>query len=125
VKTVLKTDKEYPKLLQGIKDAPKQLYYKGNWSEEIFENCLAVVGSRRLTSYGKRAAEQMVAEIAGAGVTIVSGFMYGAAAAAHKTALDFGGRTIAVMPCGIDRIHPAYQEDLYNEILDNNGLVIC
>jgi DNA processing protein len=122
--TILKTDKEYPKLLKGIKEAPKKLYYKGNWSEEIFQNCLAVVGSRRLTSYGKRAAEQMVAEIASAGITIVSGFMYGGDAVAHKTALDFGGKTIAVMPCGIDRIHPAYQEDLYNQILNNNGLVI-
>ncbi len=121
---VEKNDKQYPALLKGIKDAPKKLYYKGNWDEEIFRNCLAVVGSRRLTSYGKRAGQQLVSEIAAAGVTIVSGFMYGGDAVAHKAAVDVGGKTIAVMPCGIDRISPAYQEDLYDEILDNHGLII-
>jgi DNA processing protein len=124
LKTFFKTDKEYPELLRGIKDAPKKIYCKGNCQPEIFQNCLAVVGSRRLTSYGKRVAEQIVGEIAAAGVTIVSGFMYGGDAVAHKAALTVGGKTIAVMPCGIDRISPAYQEDLYNEILDNNGLII-
>lgn len=118
-------DKKYPKLLKKIgKDAPKKLYYKGNWDEDIFENCLAVVGSRRMTIYGKQVTEQIVGETVAAGVTIVSGFMYGVDATAHKAALDIGGRTIAVMPCGIDLIHPEYQQDLYAEILNNKGLVI-
>lgn len=125
-------DKNYPKLLKDLaKDAPEQLYYKGNWpastqggDNSIFENCLAVVGSRRMTSYGKRVAERLVRDIAAAGVTIVSGFMYGVDATAHRAALSVGGRTIAVMPCGIDLIHPSHQEDLYNEILENNGLVV-
>jgi DNA processing protein len=125
VKTILKTDKEYPELLKKIgKEAPKKFYCKGNYQPEIFKNCLAVVGSRRLTSYGKRVAEQMVGEIAATGITIVSGFMYGGDAVAHQTALAVGGKTIAVMPCGIDRISPEYQADLYNEILNNNGLII-
>ncbi|MDP3990733.1 MAG: DNA-processing protein DprA [Candidatus Nealsonbacteria bacterium] len=118
-------DKKYPKLLKKIgKDAPKQLYYKGSWDKEIFENCLAVVGSRQMTTYGKQVVERIVGEVAAAGITIVSGFMYGVDATAHKTALKFGGRTIAVMPCGIDLIHPEYQQDLYVEILNNKGLVI-
>lgn len=118
-------DKKYPKLLRKIgKEAPKQLYYKGSWSDEIFENCLAVVGSRRMTSYGRQVTERIVGEVAAAGITIVSGFMYGIDAQAHKAALKVGGRTIAVMPCGIDLIHPEYQRDLYQEILNNNGLVI-
>ena len=123
-------DRRYPILLKKIgKDAPRQLYYKGNW-EDIFparaggENCLAVVGSRRMTTYGKQATEKLVKEIAAAGVIIVSGFMYGVDATAHKAALSVGGKTIAVMPCGIDLIHPEYQSDLYNEILENGGLVI-
>jgi len=129
-------DKEYPKLLKEIgKDAPKKLYYKGNWSD-IFSakgetpplrggnNCLAVVGSRHLTGYGRRITEQFVSEIASAGITVVSGFMYGGDEAAHSAAVRAGGRTIAVMPCGIDLIHPEYQEKLYNEILENNGLII-
>ena len=118
-------NKKYPELLRKIgKEAPKKLYYKGNWNMDIFENCLAVVGSRHLTSYGRKITEQFVTEIAAAGITIVSGFMYGGDEAAHKATVEAGGRTIAVMPCGIDMIHPEYQEELYNKILENKGLII-
>ena len=115
---------EYPPLLKEIDRPPQKLYYKGNWNTALFENCLAVVGSRRMTSYGRQITGKLVSEIAAAGITIVSGFMYGIDAASHKAALEAGGRTIAVMPCGIDIIHPEYQEDLYKEILENNGLII-
>lgn len=121
---IVREDKRYPKALKDIGDAPKQLYYKGQWNPEIFERCLAVVGTRKMTSYGKRVTEQIVSEVASAGVTIVSGFMYGIDAEAHKAALRAGGKTIAVMPCGIDIVHPEYQADLYQEILDTGGLVI-
>ena len=118
-------DIRYPVSLKAIgKDAPKQLYYKGNWDENIFENCLAVVGSRRMTTYGKQITQKLVSEIAGKGITIVSGFMYGIDATAHKTALNVGGKTIAVMPCGINIVHPEYQVKLYDEILENKGLII-
>ena len=116
---------EYPKLLREInKQAPEKLYYKGNFNNKIFENCLAVVGSRRITSYGKRIVEQIVQEIAMSGITIVSGFMYGVDAAAHQAAIKVNGKTIAVMPCGIDLIHPEFQKKLYFDILDNNGLIV-
>jgi len=117
-------DKKYPYLLKEIKDPPKKLYYKGNWDLEIFENCLAVVGSRRMTSYGRRVVEEIISQIAGVGLTIVSGFMTGIDAQSHKTCLKVGGRTIAVMPCGIDLIHPEDQKELYLEILNNKGLII-
>ena len=120
---ITKESPKYPALLQEIPDAPNQLFYKGKWKEELFENCLAVVGTRRMTSYGKRVTEQVVGEIAAAGVTIVSGFMYGVDATAHKAALLAGGKTIAVMPCGIERIHPEYQGDLYEEVV-REGLVV-
>ena len=76
-----------------------------------------------MTRYGMQMTEALVAPIAAAGVTIVSGFMFGIDAAAHRAALAAGGRTIAVMPCGIARIHPAHQEALYGEIL-RQGLVL-
>jgi len=117
-------DTRYPRLLKEIDSPPEIVYYKGNWDDNIFENCLAVVGSRRMTTYGKLITGKLVSEIARAGVTIVSGFMFGIDATAHKAAIDAGGRTIAVMPCGIDLIHPEYQKTLYNEILENNGLII-
>jgi len=128
---VLINDEKYPKLLKEALEnlpqkslGPKKLYYKGNWDEEIFSNCLAVVGSRHLTSYGRRITEQLVSQIAGAGITIVSGFMYGGDEAAHKATVQVGGRTIAVMPCGINIVHPEYQTDLYDEIQRKNGLII-
>jgi len=119
------TDDKYPELLKEIKgQAPKKLFYKGNWNEDLFKNCLGVVGSRHLTSYGKRAIEKLVTEISCAGVTIVSGFMYGGDEAAHSATVRCGGKTIAVMPCGINKIFPEYQAELYNKILENNGLII-
>ena len=99
-------DKRYPKALKGAlkkliaSQGPKKLYYKGNW-DEFFpaerdpavagKNCLAVVGSRHLTFYGRKATEQLVTEIAAAGITIVSGFMYGGDEAAHSAAVKCGG----------------------------------
>ncbi|MCX6721948.1 MAG: DNA-processing protein DprA [Candidatus Staskawiczbacteria bacterium] len=130
VETVETTDAKYPKALKEalkkliLSSGPKRLYYKGNWCDEIFENCLAVVGSRHLTYYGRKATEQLVTEVALAGVTIVSGFMYGGDEAAHSAAVKCKGKTIAVMPCGINLIHPGSQKKLYQEILDNNGLII-
>lgn len=121
---VERTNQKFPRLLKQIPDPPAHLYFKGAWEESLFENCLAVVGSRHMTTYGRRAIEQIVGEVAGAGVTIVSGFMFGIDEAAHQAALDGGGRTIAVMPCGIERVHPAYQEELYKRILEEEGLVL-
>ena len=120
----IKKIEEYPPLLEVIPDTPKHLYYKGNWSPQIFEKCLAVVGARKMTSYGKRVVEQLVKEVAEAGITVVSGFMYGIDALSHQAALNAHKRTIAVMPCGIDKIHPEYQEKLYYDILNNNGLIV-
>lgn len=128
--TVEITDKKYPKALKEAlgylvdSAGPKKIYYKGAWDEDIFKNCLAVVGSRHLTFYGRKATDQIVTEAASAGITIVSGFMYGGDEAAHSAAVKCGGRTIAVMPCGIDLIHPPSHKELYKKILDNNGLII-
>jgi DNA processing protein len=116
-------DKNYPKLLKGVDDAPSFLNYRGEFDEGVFNDTLAVVGSRRITGYGKRVVEEVVSRIAKEGVTIVSGFMYGVDATAHRTALSVGGKTIAVMPCGVDVVHPAYQKDLYKEI-EKKGLIL-
>jgi len=127
-------DKNYPKnLKEALKNliesqGPKKLYYKGDFSVLDHSlknnNCLAVVGSRHLTSYGRKVAEQIVGQLATAGIVIVSGFMYGGDEAAHSACVNVGGKTIAVMPCGIDRIHPSSQAELYNKILQNKGLII-
>ena len=115
---------EYPYLLKQIKDPPRKLYFKGDWNTDIFDETLSVVGSRRMTRYGEIITNELVAVIAEAGIVIVSGFMYGIDAQAHAAALETGGRTIAVMPCGIEKIHPEYQAGLYNRILRCGGLVV-
>lgn len=117
-------DATYPELLRKIKNPPKKLYCRGCLDSNVFERCVAVVGSRRMTSYGKKATQKIVRELAGCGVTIVSGFMYGIDACAHEAALSVGGKTIAVMPCGIDYIHPENQTALYETILDTGGLIL-
>ena len=115
---------EYPALLKEIKDPPEKIYYRGRWNPEIFTETLSVAGSRKMTGYGEIITEKLVSETAASGITIISGFMYGIDAAAHEAALSAGGVTIAVMPCGIERIHPAYQEKLYYRILEGRGLII-
>ncbi len=77
-----------------------------------------------MTGYGEIAAERLITAAASEGITVVSGFMYGIDAAAHSAALDAEGITAAVMPCGIERIHPLVQEKLYYRILENRGLII-
>ena len=116
-------DTLYPKLLKDIPGPPKKIYYKGVLEENIFENCLAVVGSRKMSLYGERAIEKIFSVLSKE-ITIVSGFMYGVDAEAHRQAIKFGLKTVAVMPCGIDYIHPENQSDLYEKILNSSGLIL-
>ncbi len=116
-------DSRYPNLLKKTDSPPKTLKYRGFFNESMFKNTLAVVGSRRITNYGKIVTEKLVRELSEEGMTIVSGFMYGVDATAHRAALKAGGKTIAVMPCGVDVIHPAYQKNLYKEITEK-GLIL-
>ena len=114
---------EYPLLLNKIPDAPNRLYFLGDYRESLFKNTLAVVGSRAVTMYGEWVIKNIVKEVARHGVTIVSGFMYGVDALAHRAALEVEGLTVAVMAGGIDYIIPKYQEQLYLDIAEK-GLVI-
>ncbi len=115
---------EYPYLLRQIKDPPPKLYFKNEWDSDIFSETLSVVGSRKMTRYGGIITDNIISTVAGAGITIISGFMYGIDAQAHNAAIEAGGRTIAVMPCGIDIIHPEYQSDLHEKITQNKGLIL-
>lgn len=118
-----KESPNYPCLLNEVSDAPKSLFYYGEYSSSIFEKTLAVVGSRAVSMYGEWIINSIVKEVARFGITIVSGFMYGVDALAHKAALEAGGKTIAVMAGGLDCVFPKYQEDLYNDIA-SSGLVV-
>src|SRR3989344_2462460 len=114
---VLETnDKNFPENLKKITPKVKKLYYKGNYNQKFFGKSIAVVGSRKMTSYGQRIIEQLIPPLVDAGITVISGFMYGVDQAAHKTALEYEGKTIAVLGWGIDWPVESADKKLYREI---------
>lgn len=117
-------DGVYPALLRETYDPPVVLYVKGAWDECLESPCIAIVGSRRCSTYGQNAALMMSRELAERGVTIVSGLARGIDAAAHRGALEAGGRTVAVMGTGIDRVYPRDHKKLASEILDRGGALV-
>jgi len=115
-------DENYPKGLKNIYNKPLVLYIKGTILEDD-EFAIAVVGSRKATSYGKWATEKFVKELVKLDITIVSGLAAGIDSIAHKTALEFNGRTIAVLGNGLDIVYPNSNRDLYKEIAKNGALI--
>lgn len=115
-------DDAYPDLLRNLPDAPLTLYIRGTLVVQD-ELALAVVGTRKASGYGRDAAAYFSRQLAAQGVSIVSGLAHGIDAVAHRNALDAGGRTIAVMGCGIDRIYPPDHTDLARQIVQNGALV--
>jgi DNA processing protein len=117
-------DGVYPILLRETYDPPVVLYVKGAWSECFDRPCVAIVGSRRCSTYGQNAALMLSRELAQRGVTIVSGLARGIDAAAHRGALEAGGRTVAVMGTGLDQVYPRDHRKLADEILKHNGALV-
>lgn len=117
--------KNYPKLLREIENPPKQLYCRGN-IQLLHSFCFGVVGTRKLTSYGKEATETIISGLTSSGMTIVSGLAMGIDAVAHRTALENNLPTIAVLGTGINdkSIYPNINLGLAKDILKNNGLII-
>ncbi|MBI4301301.1 MAG: DNA-protecting protein DprA [Chloroflexi bacterium] len=122
VKALTWKDPAYPPRLKQIYDLPPILYVRGNLLPDD-EWAVAVVGTRRATSYGKAAAEDIVDDLARSNITIVSGLAKGIDAIAHQTALKNGGRTIAVMGCGLDMVYPADHLSLARAIMEQGALV--
>ena len=120
---IKQSSKLYPKLLKQIKNAPKQLYIEGNL-ENLSTNCIAVIGSRNNTEYGKKWGEFFVRTLVQYNLTIVSGMAIGIDTIAHNTAIRNGGKTIAVIPCGLDNIYPKENITLYKKIINNGGTII-
>jgi len=115
-------DPRYPPLLKHVSDAPPMLYVRGNLQPGD-ELALGVVGTRRASVYGKQICERIVGEVAGRGVTIVSGLARGIDAVAHRVSLSSGGRTIAVLGSGVDVIYPAEHRGLAAEIAHNGAII--
>ena len=113
----------YPSYLREVDGAPPVLYVHGSL-EEIDRWAVAVVGTRRLTVYGRQVTQELVTGLVLNGVTIISGLARGVDAVAHKTALEHGGRTIAVLGSGPDCIYPPENRALARQIVNGHGAVI-
>ena len=108
-------DDRYPALLRQIYDPPAFLWMRGTLTAAD-ERAVAIVGTRRASDYGRRMARDFATELTRRGFTVVSGLAYGIDAAAHQATLEAGGRTLAILGSGADRIYPARHTDLANEI---------
>jgi len=115
-------DTDYPQLLRSVPNAPPVLYVKGNVREED-QFSIAVVGTRKKTSYGKQVAAELARFLAENGITVVSGMARGIDSIAHRGALDAGGRTIAVLGCGLDITYPPENHQLSEEITRHGALI--
>ncbi len=114
-------DEGYPRLLKEINDPPIGLYRKGGY---LFEQpCVAVVGSRRTTLYGQATAKKLAGELARLGFCVVSGLARGIDTAAHEGALAAGGKTAAVLGCGLDIVYPPENLDLYRRIAETGAVL--
>jgi DNA processing protein len=109
-------DAAYPSLLAKIDDAPPLLYVKGDLLPQD-ALALAMVGTRRATTYGKKVAERIAVAMASAGITVISGLARGLDAVAHHACLRSGGRTIAVLGNGIDTVYPSEHKPLAEQII--------
>jgi len=112
----------YPRLLREIHDPPPLLYVKGTLTEED-SWAVAVVGTRRASTYGREVTRRLTKALARSGITIVSGLARGIDGQAHQAALEAGGRTIAVLGCGIDLIYPPEHRKLTQQIIAQGALI--
>lgn len=123
INKVVKEHKQYPPYLREITYPPKELFYIGEPVEEYLP-AVTIVGSRKLSTYGRETTYRLAYDLAQQGITIVSGLALGADGVAHQAAIDAGGRTIAVLACGLDRIYPATHRNLAISLLKHGGTIL-
>lgn len=117
-------DEDFPIKLKSIKDAPVILFYKGN-KECILENkSVAIIGTRTPTKHGEEIAEKLGKIFGNHGFIVTSGLAKGCDEFGHKGCVEVGGKSIAVLPGGLDKIYPASNKTLANSILKNNGCLV-
>ncbi len=122
IKVVSLTGRDYPANLRSISDAPPVLYFRGELLPQD-DLAIGVVGARFATVYGRQVTEKLVFDLVNQGLTIVSGLARGIDTMAHRTALEAGGRTIAVLGCGVDLIYPPENKNLAEQITKNGAIV--
>lgn len=122
IKILTWEDEAYPQRLKEIEQPPPVLYLHGEYlPEDLF--AVAIVGTRRVTPYGRQITEELAAHLAGNGITVVSGLARGVDAVAHQTALKAGGRTIGVLGSGVDKIYPPEHRQLAERMSASGAIV--
>ena len=117
------SDEGYPQSLRSLKDPPAVLYYVGKLPDFNKCLCIAAVGTRKMSEYGMRSAYKIAYETAASGAIVISGMALGIDAVAASAAMAAGGRTVAVLGCGIDVIYPREHRRLYNAIKENGAIL--
>lgn len=115
-------DEDYPNRLKDIYDPPALLYVRGELRRED-ELAIAIVGSRKTSPYGRWITEKIGQDLAHHGITVVSGMARGIDSVAHQGALQGGGRTIAVLGCGVDVIYPSENRNLFYQIIEQGAIL--
>ena len=124
---VLNNEKTYPSLLAQSDNPPFVLYIKGNknfFTSVQSSKYVGVVGTRKVTNYGKQVTENLTEDLATSGCVIVSGLAIGVDAIAHAAALRSNGRTIAVLGCGVDCCTPRENQKLYDSIIETGSIIV-
>jgi DNA processing protein len=122
IKILTWQDDAYPQRLKEIEQPPPVLYIRGEYlPDDLF--AVAIVGTRRVTPYGRQITEELASYLAGNGISVVSGLARGVDAIAHQTALKAGGRTIGVLGSGVDKIYPPEHRQLAERMIDNGSIV--
>jgi DNA processing protein len=124
IKFIAQIDKEYPKKLLSIEKPPVVLYCKGDIRVLNLEPSVGIVGTRKTTQYGREVTELITGNLVNSGFIVVSGLAMGVDAIAHKTTIDAGGKTVAVLGCGIDCCSPSENQNLYDEIIKKGGVIV-
>lgn len=125
VNCLKRNSRNFPDYLTNIPSPPKQIYIAGaDFGSWIDSPKVAIVGSRKATSYGRLVTEKLSSDLARQGIVIISGLALGIDSFAHKGALDVNGVTVAVLPTALDRIYPASHNNLARQILTTGGALI-
>ena len=117
------SDYDYLRDLPHIPDPPKKLFMRGKLPTKRVKN-VAIVGTRKPSAYGREITTKIASECAKNGIVVVSGLALGIDSIAHRAAIDSGGKTIAVLANGVDKIYPRSHEDLGQKILQTNGVIL-
>ena len=122
ITAVISDEDNYPNRLKEIDQPPPVLYIRGEILDDDFW-AVAIVGTRRVTAYGRQVTDELASYLAQNGITIISGMARGVDAIAHQSALRAGGRTIAVLGSGVDRIYPPEHRNLSDQIINQGAML--